>query len=46
MKCSYFSSNAPGPKLDNTVKAKVQTFLEKLQRDDASPGLHMPRLTS
>lgn len=41
MKCSYFSSNAPGPKLDNTVKAKVLTFLEKLQRDDASPGLHI-----
>lgn len=28
-------------KIDGSMKAKVYTFIEKLQRDDTSPGLHI-----
>src|SRR3954452_323562 len=34
-------SQAWPKKLDGSVKAKAMTFLQKLQEDDTSPGLHV-----
>ena len=34
------------PEHDKTVKAKIMTFLQKLQEDDTSVGLHIEKMTN
>lgn len=46
MKAAVFMANAIDSKLDNSLRGKVHTFIQRLQKDDASLGLHIEKMTN
>jgi hypothetical protein len=46
MKAAVFMANAIDAKLDNSLRGKVHTFIQRLQKDDASLGLHIEKMNN